>query len=283
MVSPPNDMPPPESEPEFNSAFQDALNRAVQSYMETEFVPAIASLRAQISANIESIARTVPSSEQLVGQVITTLEARAQAQADQTQAAQVAALRERAVAANGSSPQGAPPATSPVADDFKAKAMVLLDVVNNLFDKGFDKWLAFQNLKLAQTNPIAMAKHMAATDPVSARFVGMMLSADPWQAQIPGMMANTADATSRAIVTGLLRAGWNPPGGAAPPLVPMPASPNTPGAEAGGPAPGSWPNLSPNPTVKPSAAPSDPAQSPSSPGSAVMQRGPVNSIWATLT
>ena len=282
----------------------DAVARLLSSLMEKEVGPVLSELSRSLQARTDQ--RIIEAEARIAAQIptIDQLTALGDRQA-QTQKEQVMALLRDRANGNGHYPPNGdanspplsnaggandPPGTRTPAlalgGDGKGKGPTLMEIIAALgavLDKGFDKWMSWQGLKLAQTNPLAMAKYMAATDPTSAKFIGLMLSADPMQAQIPGMVANTADVTSRALLTGLARAGLINPGlvpqqPVVPPTPQAPAPPLAPAAPAA-PAPG--PSAASNPSSSPAASP-NPSGSTSGGSSEGAPRPPVSNSAAKM-
>ncbi len=65
-----------------------------------------------------------------------------------------------------------------------------LGTLSLLVDKLFDKYLAFQSLKVQQTNPFAFVRQLQQADPMLASYIGHMLSPDPLEQHLPGMLAH---------------------------------------------------------------------------------------------
>ena len=70
-----------------------------------------------------------------------------------------------------------------------------VDTVLGIVDKLFDRLEKVADVRLKRADPIRFAQDLSETNPLLAQFIGGMLAPDPMEAQIPGMMADTAKRT----------------------------------------------------------------------------------------
>jgi len=276
MTTPPEDF---ENSEKSDSSFQEWVNglisQAQARWAQEELIPYLEKITEAIGQSIPKvdtgeIVRTVTNN--VIDYMERRFEARQQNVVDPASIGavpdEVAEIQQRlSQVANGHGENPGVPSGPSVGAETTSRIAAL---VGALFEKVgpplVKSWLEIQEFQLkkletmlrvqvTQTNPVALAEQVARTNPMAARFMGMMWSGDPWQAQIPGMMANTADATTRALLSGLARSGalnpsyvdrvLNP---ASPGASPNPLAPVAPG----------WPNPTPSPIGRESAVPSGP-------------------------
>lgn len=191
-----------------------------------------AAISAQLDAQVSKLAASIPTVDQVAAHI--------RQQAQQGLAQDVSDV-ERRLATNGNGHGNASdiPAQTEAAPttkgDIKEMITMVFGGISGLLKEGVPQYIALQDMQmrkrqieLAQTNPVMLARLIASTDPMNGRFLGMMLAADPWQQQIPGLVTNAVDASNRAVLSGLIRSGLLNPAHIAPGVL-GPAAPLAPG------------------------------------------------------
>jgi hypothetical protein len=231
-------------------------------------------VRAQVQAAQQEMEATAASRQ--AAQVREFQERSAQAQANGAAVSNSVSVNGNGAVSNGGavppaaavSNTGAGPFPSGGGGAEKIAVMIqtALVALTPVFEKGFNMYLQMQGIKMMQSNPIALATRIMRDDPITARFLGALMYADPMQQQVPGIIANTVDMTARAVAAGLVRSGTlvmpDSPGGALSHIASAPPSqPSQPGPPANAPAPS--PSATANPPAGPSGAPSSASALPS--------------------